>query len=382
MDEFNKVDISESWLWAEHPEAFKKLLIDHSSPKDADGNHRNIIWATDSYEAMGEGYCFAHEILPELITGENGLTIRPRALKDRDEQISRTKDKAEVFTPSWICNAQNNLIDEAWFGCQNVFNREYVDADGNHCWEPTTEKIVFSEEKGRTWTDYVTDMRLEITCGEAPYLVSRYDAVTGSMIYPLSKRVGLLDRKLRIISENIDNEKDWIEWARKALESTYGYEWQGDNLLLAREAVLFSVIDYYREKFGKPLHWKTVESLAYIISWNLWQMDGLKYVTPCSCENVLPEIARKRISEIRNAKEVQQKGASLFGEDELPEAEFEIPLDEKGYAICEACRTGKGNHIGIRAKIRDWKAFHDSRRKKDRNLTDVAFDTLLNNSKQ
>ena len=95
-----KVDISETWLWEAYPDAFRKLLIDHSTQK-------NIIWATDSYEEIGDGYRFNDEITPEKIIGEHGQLIRPRALKDRDEQIRRVKDKAEVFTPSWICNAQN-----------------------------------------------------------------------------------------------------------------------------------------------------------------------------------------------------------------------------------------------------------------------------------
>ena len=29
-----------------------------------------------------------------------------------------------MFTPSWVCNAQNNLIDDAWFGRKGVFNEE------------------------------------------------------------------------------------------------------------------------------------------------------------------------------------------------------------------------------------------------------------------
>lgn len=48
-------------------------------------------------------------------------------------------------------------------------------------------------------------MRLEISCGEAPYLVSRYDSVTGKTI-KIKNRIGLLDRKLRIVSENIEEE--------------------------------------------------------------------------------------------------------------------------------------------------------------------------------
>lgn len=56
--------------------------------------------------------------------GANGHVIMPRVLKSRDTQTARSRDMAEVFTPSWICNAQNNLIDEAWFGRKEVFNVE------------------------------------------------------------------------------------------------------------------------------------------------------------------------------------------------------------------------------------------------------------------
>ena len=342
--EEQKVDTSETWLWEAYPEAFRKLLIDHSS-------QHNIIWATDSYEHLGDGYRFDDEITPEKIIGENGLIIRPRALKDRDEQIRRVKDKAEVFTPSWICNAQNNLIDEAWFGRSGVFNEELTLEDGTHTWIPSKDKIEFSDEKGKTWRDYVRDMRLEITCGEAPYLVSRYDAVTGEPISVLNMRIGLLDRKLRVVSENTDSSGEWIDWAKTALECTYGYEWQGDNLLLAREALMLTVLDYYRDKFGKDMPKQSIPGLAYIISWNLFQMDGLKYVIPESC-----------------GKKPVDNGlfADVFA-SETPQ-----------YQECEACKTGQGIHNGTHAKIRDWKAFHNSANKKNKEVTDVLFRSLIN----
>ncbi|MBO7084803.1 hypothetical protein J6W20_02645 [bacterium] len=48
---------------------------------------------------------------------------------------------------------------------------------------------------------------MEITCGEAPYLVSRYDVTDGTLkIQPIAGRVGLLDRKLRIIDYFINKE--------------------------------------------------------------------------------------------------------------------------------------------------------------------------------
>lgn len=88
----------------------------------------------------------------------------PRILKSRDTQTARSREMAEVFTPSWICNAQNNLIDEAWFGRKDVFNTEYTDEQGCHRWRPSSKKIQFPE--GKTWKDYVRDNRLEITCGK------------------------------------------------------------------------------------------------------------------------------------------------------------------------------------------------------------------------
>ena len=254
------------------PEVLKELLRDHTTRK-------NIFWATHDYESLGEGFDYKDEILPERVTGEYGEVIMPRVLKSKKLQTERAKDMAEVFTPSWVCNAQNNLVDEAWFGRKDVFNTENTE---NHTWVPTPEKITFPE--GKTWKDYVRATRMEMTCGEAPYLVSRYDTTTGEAI-PVRDRIGLLDRKLRIISENVDESGEWLEWAQKAFMNIYGFEWQGDNLLLAREALLYTFIEYYQDKFGKDPLVKSIKYIAYIISWNLWQMDGLKGVVPDTCHD-------------------------------------------------------------------------------------------------
>ena len=330
------VDISENQLYLKYPEVLQTLLRCHSrfaafreqNPQmgkkelDAVVDEHHIIWATDDYAAFGEGFEFSDQITAEKVTGEHGSVIRPRALKTIEEQTRRVKDKAEVFTPSWVCNAQNNLIDEAWFGRKDVFNVESLDADGQHVWEATDGPIQFPE--GKTGEDYVKDVRLEMCCGEAPYIASRYDTVTGDYI-DVNKRIGLLDRKLRVISENTDDPKAWIDAARLALESTYGFEWQGDNLLLAREAVLFTVLDFYEAKFGKELtRLDTLKGLAYRISWNFWQMDGLKYVVPESC-GLRPD-----------------PQPSLFDEPTM------IP--------CQGCKNGNpAEHNGIKCRIRDWR---------------------------
>jgi hypothetical protein len=316
----NSVDILESDF---QPDVLEQLLRDHTTK-------RNIFWATHDYEHLGEGYQYFDTIQPERITGENGLIVKPRVLKTKEQQTDRSKDMAEVFTPSWVCNAQNNLVDEAWFGRKEVFNSEDTEDTEStekaeqRKWKTNPHKIEFPE--GKTWRDYVRATRMEMTCGEAPYLVSRYDTTTGEPI-PLSNRIGLLDRKLRVVSENVDTTAEWLEWAQIAYKNTYGFEWQGDSLLLAREALLLTFIEYYQEKFGKAPLEKSIKYIAYIISWNLWQMDGLKGVVPDSCRNGVVETV-----------------PSLFGE-------MEQRVD------CAGCQQDDiRKHNGTYCLIRDWGA--------------------------
>lgn len=264
------IDIKENSLLAIDKELLDILLKDQTTGA-------NILWATDNYEGYGYLYKSEKQILPALITGANGEIIKPRIKKTKEEQQARIRGKAEVFTPSWVCNCQNNLVDDAWFGYSGAFNTE-----GDKCWTATSSTVKFPE--GKTWQDYVQENRLEITCGEAPYLVSRYDTVTGKEI-PIKSRVGLLDRKLRVIGENVSEQDEWFKWTKKAYQCVFGYEWQGDNLLLARENLLYTFIDYYEDKFGAMPDKKLLLEIAEIISWNIWQMDGLKFVIPNSCKS-------------------------------------------------------------------------------------------------
>ena len=268
MTNSSRIDIKENALLRMDDGILETLLKDHSSDK-------NIIWATDNYEQLGDGYSFSDEINIPFITGKNGDIIQPRVSKDKETQLKRVRDKAEVFTPCWICNMQNNLVDEAWFGRKEVFNKE-TDKD----WETKSDTIVFPTADGKTWQDYLNDTRLEITCGEAPYLVSRYGAINGKPI-PLHRRIGMLDRKMRIVCEQAGD--DWMHYALIAYQNIYGFEWQGDNLLIARENLLYTFIDYYEDHFGEKPAIDDVKHIAEIISWNIWQMDGLKGVIPCSC---------------------------------------------------------------------------------------------------
>lgn len=324
MMDKNRIDIKENYIYRLDNELLAILLKDRSSKQ-------NIIWATDNYAHRGFGYQSYDQITIMAITGHKGSVVKPRTEKSKKEQTERIREKAEVFTPSWICNKQNNLVDNTWFGSEDVFNTEC-----EKTWTATTEPVRFPSATGKTWQDYINDVRLEITCGEAPYLVSRYDTVSGEMI-ELRQRIGLLDRKLRIVSENIESEEDWLNWAIKAYQNIYGYDWQGDNVLLARENLLFTFIDYYQAKFNKSPDIKTLHKIAEILSWNIWQMDGLKFVIPDSC------------------KEIEQGQLSLF----------DLSAEKEP---CPGCTKNDPHaHTGIYCIIKDWK--------KNKN---VPFVSLLN----
>lgn len=291
-----QIDILENHL-RERGRLLDILLYDQTTKK-------NILWGTDSYDDYGRNYAAEKQIKPEQITGEYGLLIQPRAAKSKEEQRRRTKEKGEVFTPLGIIKKMNGQLDEA-SGFKKI-----------------TEK---------NWQEFVKATRLEITCGEAPFIVTRYNptAETGRLII-LANRVGFLDRKLRVVSDFCDTKNKWLYWARVAFKASYGYEWQGDNLLLARENLLYTLEDYYQDKFSKKLSLKTLESFAEIISWNIFQMDGLRGVIPLSC---------------RHETKIIIGDLTLFGK--------EPDVIEKNE--CEGCKYSRlKKHNGKYVKIMDW----------------------------
>ncbi len=81
----------------------------------------NIMWATDAYAHYGHDYERNEEIHLHLITGENIDIIKTRARKEFEQQNQRTRKRAEVFTPIWICRFMIDKADEEWFGYPDVF---------------------------------------------------------------------------------------------------------------------------------------------------------------------------------------------------------------------------------------------------------------------
>lgn len=227
----------------------------------------NILWATDAYREQGAEYQRDKEITAQLITGSHSNIIKNRARKALEQQSERTRQRGEVFTPLWVCQKMNDFADETWFGRSDVFAK-----DGQ-----PTELVSFS--KHHNWQRYVDDRRLEITCGEAPYLVSRYDVATGEII-PIANRIGILDRKLRVVNENTADEVEWLTWATRAFQAVYGYEFQGDSLLIARVNLFITFEEYLRNRWKRKPTAKEYQTIANIIAWNIWQMDGLTGAIP------------------------------------------------------------------------------------------------------
>lgn len=242
----------------------EKLLADKTTG-------RHILWATDAYETEGEAYGRGREIeLAEI------SLVKTRARKAAEQQSSRTRRHGEVFTPRWVCDFMNDALDRDWFSVEKMEPDAWEDLDA----------LFWQKKRHKTprWQRYVDSRRLEITCGEAPYLAERYDVSTGEEI-EVSSRRGLLDRKLLAISHFTETREDWQHWALRAVEATYGYEFQGDNLLIARVNIMKTVMEHYFSKWEEAAPASFLRKMTNKVAWNLWQMDGLSGRIPYCAED-------------------------------------------------------------------------------------------------
>lgn len=235
-------DLNDSAILRENESLLSLLLKDHTTGK-------NIKWGTDSYINHGFSFRNDQEIKINLITGWYEGFIRPRVDKGIDIQLERQRNRAEVFTPSWVIKLQVDAALE------------------------DMEKLPLA--------DFIQTKWLEITCGEAPYMVNRYDMETGEVI-PLKERSGFIDVKFRKLNEVVELEEEWLKFAVEIYKASYGYEYQGDSLLLARENLILTFIDNYFYMYGAFPKDKLLKKITKIISLNVFQMDGLTYEVPYS----------------------------------------------------------------------------------------------------
>ncbi|HFI2691336.1 TPA: Eco57I restriction-modification methylase domain-containing protein [Streptococcus suis] len=287
------IDISEESLARESSGLLRTLLKDRTTNK-------SIVWATHSYELLGKGFGLYDRITPSKVTGPYANLIQPRSEKSKYEQKDRTKVRAEVFTPTWLVKQQIDAVDQ-----------DFQDLD---------------------LEAYLNLKWLEITCGEAPYMVSRYETVTGQAL-DLEERVGFLDRKLHRLSQQVHEEESWFQGAVIAYQNAYGYEYQGDSLLLARENLLASFIDYYQAKFDQEPSPSQKQTIAQIISYNVLQMDGLTYTSPYSQQakeavqlSLFEEIA-EQTSQPQKAQIKDWKTNELIDFERLSQGESPMKFD-------------------------------------------------------
>lgn len=254
------INIEDDILHLQRLGLLDKLLYDRTTK-------RNIIWASDAHAGLGEAYRSNGEIRLELITGDRSGVIKTRARKELSQRSDRTRKNGEVFTPLWICRKMIDYADEMWHG----------EAEAAAHGGKITKKTAYSGSE--QWRRYVDSRRLEITCGEAPYLVSRYDVATGSEI-PAPERTGILDRKLHAADEHTATEDEWLKWVFRSFEATYGYELLGDSLLIARVNLFMTFEEYLLRRWNRRPSAKEYQRLIRIITWNVWQADGLTGKVP------------------------------------------------------------------------------------------------------
>lgn len=252
MESNKYIDIYSDIKFIHELGVLEKLLKDQTTNK-------NIVWSTDAYEDFGPEFNKESEILLMQILGTNFFINR--ASKNKITQLERTKSHAEVFSSSSLCKKMTENFD------QLLESNFYLNND----------QISLISQK--SWQRYIELKVLEICCGEAPFLVNRYDSVTGKKIN-FNNRIGLLDKKIKIINENVLLEKEWFDWIIVAFQSTYGYELQGDSLLISRINLLQTFIESVNRRWNRNPSKKELELIIEIITWNIWQMDGLTYQSP------------------------------------------------------------------------------------------------------
>ena len=94
---------------------------------------------------------------------------------------------------------------------------------------------------------------------------------------------------------------------------------------------MYTFIDYYQAQFKETPSSELQKEIAEIIVWNIFQMDGLKYVIPMSCKS---------------------EKVLIKGEQTLFEKKDDYIIDKP----CEGCEKKTAqNHNGIYINIMDWK---------------------------
>lgn len=294
----------------------KELLVDKTT-------NENIKFATDDYLSNGIEPNLNMDI-KILESSLFSISLKSRVHKSKENQLLRQKHKAEVFTPSWLCNVMNNKFDKLFFYTK-PFNIEL-----SKSWRVINKKIPFI--KNNEYKKYINLKVLEITCGESPFIASRYDMATGKSI-EIHRRIGILDRKLRVINENAKTKNEWIKDTYNAFRSCYGYEFSGDSLLIARINLLLTFVENILFRWQTKPTLTQLKTIADIITSNFWQMDGLNLKIPFT--NLYPTITNHQTKQKLNFNDIitTNKTDTLFKSIKNKKMKFDFIIGNPPYQI-------------------------------------------------
>lgn len=102
------VELTKTELEKKYPGILGFLSIGRTSSK-------NIIWTTSNYSRFGKGFMSTDHIPLKYLVNHSRQIVKPRILKSKTKQKKKSKDTAEVFTPAWVYNLQNNIINKERF---------------------------------------------------------------------------------------------------------------------------------------------------------------------------------------------------------------------------------------------------------------------------
>lgn len=169
--------------------------------------------------------------------------------------FDRPKTRNEIYTPSWVVKKMTTYLND----------RLKEDAD--------------------SWMDYLSMTGGELCCGHAPFLVMRYDAVTLEPI-EFKDRYGIIDLKIKTLFEQDLDDEAWVMWLEEIFKSSYGWDIYSDAIVYARCNVFMTFMEAYRLKFGEDPGPLLQRRFLNIISWNIFQMDGLQLTHPDTGQEV------------------------------------------------------------------------------------------------
>jgi hypothetical protein len=195
------------------------------------------------------------EITPEWLMHHFGQ-LRRRCDKPKAEQRARTKRRAEVFTPTSVVAFMNDHAEAA------------------KCNVPVEELDTVS------WRDRIQLRALDSCCGEGAFTTTLYDPITGEDI-PEPERVGILDRKLRLVVEHAPMSLA-PRYLLTALRTSYACDIMGDNVILARMNVYLAWLEAYRRAMGTPPSIAEMNEACEVICGTVMQVDALTGMLPAS----------------------------------------------------------------------------------------------------